>query len=71
MRRIAIACVALWGRAAGRGSVVALLDFLLLALSGYLGYAIRLSLFIPSLYATDCLRVMAVFPAITICGKWL
>ena len=66
MRRFVLACINLWGRAASRGTIVALLDFLLLALASYLGYAIRLSLFLPRLYATDCLRASILFPALTV-----
>jgi len=47
----------------GHGFCVALLDFVFLALSVYLGYAIRLTLFIPYVNLIDCARVMLVFPS--------
>ncbi len=53
----------LWSRMAGHGFFVALLDALFLSLAVYLGYAIRLSLFIPELYLSDCLRAALAFSA--------
>lgn len=58
-----LTAIRLWNRTAGHGSLVALLDFLFVSLAVYLGYAIRLSLFIPSLYLTDCLRAALAFSA--------
>lgn len=58
-----LTAIRLWNRTAGHGSLVALLDFLFISLAVYLGYAIRLSLFIPSLYLTDCLRAALAFSA--------
>ena len=46
----------LWSRTASHEFLVALFDFLLLSLAVYLGYAIRLSLFLPALFLTDCIR---------------
>ena len=48
------------------GILVALLDLLLLSAAVYLGYAIRLTLFIPSFYVIDCLRVALVFSALAV-----
>ncbi|MBQ9527489.1 MAG: hypothetical protein IJR68_07745, partial [Fretibacterium sp.] len=66
MRRFLGGFVKLWGRAAGHGLVVVCLDFALLAFASYLGYAIRLSVFIPRLYAIDCARVALLFPALVV-----
>ncbi|MBQ7263267.1 MAG: polysaccharide biosynthesis protein [Synergistaceae bacterium] len=66
MRRISSVLSALWGRAADRAAVVAALDFLLLALAAYLGYALRLGLFIPAYYATDCRHVALLFPSLMV-----
>lgn len=66
MRHLLLSLVKVWTRVAGRGALVALCDFLLLALAAYLGYAIRLSLFLPLLYARDCLRAALLFPALTV-----
>ena len=52
-----------WNRTASHGFLVASFDFLLIALAVYLGYAIRLSLFIPALYLTDCIRAALAFSA--------
>ena len=68
MQRTFLALVNLWARAANHAAVVATLDFLLLALSGYLGYAIRLGLFIPAYYATDCQHVALLFPSLMVVG---
>ena len=46
----------LWRRTASHEFLVALFDFLLLSLAVYLGYAIRLSLFLPPLFLTDCIH---------------
>ena len=64
MRRLLLVTLRLWNRAANSGLIVALLDLLLLALACYLGYAIRLSLFIPALYARDCIVTAIAFPAL-------
>ena len=55
--------IRLWNRTAGHGLFVALLDVFFLSLAVYLGYAIRLSLFIPELYLSDCLRAALAFSA--------
>ncbi len=51
---------------ASRGFCVALLDFVFLSLAVYLGYAIRLTLFIPYVNLIDCIRVTLVFSSITV-----
>ena len=66
MKRFFSAFINLWIRTASSSLAVALLDFALLALASYLGYAIRLSLFLPSLYAWDCIRTAIAFPALTV-----
>lgn len=53
--------IRLWSRTASHGFFVALLDFLFIALAVYIGYAIRLSLFIPASYLADCIRAALVF----------
>lgn len=45
---------------------MALLDFVLLAFSAYLGYAIRLTIFIPSVYLYDLALAALIFPALTV-----
>ncbi|MBR1672262.1 MAG: polysaccharide biosynthesis protein [Fretibacterium sp.] len=66
MRRIFSAFIGLWVRGANHGFIVAVLDFLLLALASYLGYALRLSLFIPPIYASDCLRASLLLPTLAV-----
>ncbi|MDR1874453.1 MAG: polysaccharide biosynthesis protein [Synergistaceae bacterium] len=53
-----------WKKLSGHGFYVALFDCVFLSLAVYLGYAIRLTLFIPSVNLIDCVRVMFVFPAV-------
>ncbi|MDR2528663.1 MAG: polysaccharide biosynthesis protein [Synergistaceae bacterium] len=53
----------IWKKLAGRGFCVAALDFVFLAFAAYLGYAIRLTLFIPPVNLPDLGRVALVFPA--------
>ncbi|MDR1649103.1 MAG: polysaccharide biosynthesis protein, partial [Synergistaceae bacterium] len=55
-----------WKKLASRGFCVALLDFVLLSFSAYLGYAIRLTLFIPRVNLVDMARVAFVFPSLTV-----
>ncbi len=54
----------------GKSWVVAILDFMLLALGVYLGYAVRLGLFIPR-YADDWLTVMCTMPVVCVTVFWL
>lgn len=54
-----------WRKLSTNGLVVAVLDFVLLALAVYLGYAVRLGIVIPS-YITDWLIVMAVMPSVCV-----
>ncbi|MDR2175522.1 MAG: polysaccharide biosynthesis protein [Synergistaceae bacterium] len=56
----------LWKKLAGHGFCVALLDFVLLAFAAYLGYAIRLTLFIPRVNLVDLARAAAVFSSMTV-----
>ena len=46
---------------AGRGIGIALLDFVFLALSAYLGYAIRLTIFMPGVILFDLVKVLCIF----------
>ena len=54
-----------WRRLSSRGLVIALLDFLLLALAVYFGYALRLGIVIPQ-YVTDWLHVMCLLPLVCV-----
>ena len=51
---------------ANYGFFVALLDFLFLSAAVYLGYAIRLTIFIPAVYIKDCAYVSIFFSSIVI-----
>ena len=55
-----------WRRLSGNGYIIALLDFLLLAMAVYFGYALRLGIVIP-LYVTDCFVVMFTLPLVCVC----
>ncbi len=55
----------IWKKLAGHGICVALLDFCFLSFAVYLGYAIRLTLFLPRVNLTDCIRVIFAFASIT------
>jgi FlaA1/EpsC-like NDP-sugar epimerase len=55
-----------WKKLASRGFCVALFDFVLLFFAAYLGYAIRLTLFIPRVNLVDLARVALIFPSLTI-----
>ena len=55
-----------WGKLASHGLCVALLDFVFLSFAAYLGYAIRLTLFIPHVNLIDLIRVMTVFSSLTV-----
>ncbi len=54
-----------WRKVSGMGYVVALLDFLLLALAVYLGYALRLGIIIPR-YFNDWIHVMLIIPTVCV-----
>ena len=54
-----------WRRLAGRGWAIALLDFLLLAMAVYFGYALRLGIVIPR-YVPDCQAVMLTLPLVCV-----
>ena len=54
-----------WRKVAGKGVIVAVIDFTLLALAVYSGYAIRLGLFIPR-YVTAWRYVMATLPPLCV-----
>ncbi|MBQ6919058.1 MAG: hypothetical protein IJQ74_01900, partial [Synergistaceae bacterium] len=52
-----------WQKLSGRSWAVALLDFFLLSLAVYTGYAIRLGIVIPQ-YVNDWLRTGIALPAV-------
>ena len=54
-----------WRRLSSKGLVIALLDFLLLALAVYLGFAVRLGIIIPR-YVTDWIQIMCVMPLVCV-----
>ena len=54
-----------WRRVPGKRYLVALLDFFLLALAVYLGYAVRLGIVIPR-FVNDWLQVMLTLPAVCV-----
>ncbi|MDR1977857.1 MAG: polysaccharide biosynthesis protein [Synergistaceae bacterium] len=56
----------IWKKVANRAFCVALLDFVFLAFVAYLGYAIRLTLFIPRVNLIDLARVTFVFSSTTV-----
>ncbi|MDR1377634.1 MAG: polysaccharide biosynthesis protein [Synergistaceae bacterium] len=56
----------IWKNLAGHGFIVALLDFVFLAFAAYLGYAIRLTLFIPHVSLVDLARVVFVFSSLMV-----
>ncbi|GHV44124.1 polysaccharide biosynthesis protein CapD [Synergistales bacterium] len=55
-----------WKKLSRHGLFVALFDFALLAFSAYLGYAIRLTLFIPNVYLYDLALTALIFPTLTV-----
>ena len=59
-----------WRRISGYGLVVAALDFLLLVLAVYLGYAIRLGIIVPR-YTEDWLIIELLLPAVCVIFFWL
>ena len=54
-----------WRKLSGMGYMIALLDFVLLALAVYLGYALRLGIIIPS-YVSDWVHVMLLMPFVCV-----
>ena len=54
-----------WRKLSANGLVIAALDFILLALAVYLGYAVRLGIVIPS-YTTDWLLIMCIMPLVCV-----
>ena len=54
-----------WRRISRHGKIIAALDFLLLVISVYLGYAIRLGIVIPR-YAADCMRTAVLLPSVCV-----
>ena len=58
-----------WRKIAGRRYVIATLDFILLALAVYLGYAIRLGMVIPA-YVHDWQNVTLALPAVMVLMFW-
>ena len=59
-----------WRKISGKGYVIALLDFFLLSLAVYLGYAIRLGILIPK-YIDDWLKVGFTLPLMCALVFWL
>ncbi|MBQ7154632.1 MAG: polysaccharide biosynthesis protein [Synergistaceae bacterium] len=54
-----------WRRLSGNGLITAILDFVLLALAVYFGYAVRLGIVIPR-YVPDWLAVMCLMPSVCV-----
>lgn len=54
-----------WRKLSGRGFIIAILDFLLLILAVYLGYAVRLGIVIPR-YADDFLTIAGALPFVCV-----
>ena len=54
-----------WRKVSGIGYMIAVLDFILLALAVYLGYALRLGIIIPR-YVTDWMHVMLMLPSVCV-----
>lgn len=59
-----------WRKVSGHGLIVAALDFVLLALSVYIGYAIRVGIMAPG-YINDCMRTAVLLPAVSVAVLWL
>lgn len=59
-----------WRKASGHGLIVAAIDFVLLAVSVYIGYAIRLGIIMPS-HIYDCIRTALFLPAVCVAILWL
>ena len=64
MRRLLSSFIKVWSSAAKHGVIIAVLDFLLLALAIYLGYAFRFSMAFPRVYVLDCTRAGLIFPSL-------
>ena len=54
-----------WRKLSGMGYLVAILDFVLLALAVYLGYALRLGIVIPQ-YVNDWIYIMFMLPSVCV-----
>ena len=54
-----------WRKLSGMGYMIALLDFVLLSLAVYLGYALRLGIVIPR-YVNDWLQIMLMIPTVCV-----
>ncbi|MBQ3395608.1 MAG: polysaccharide biosynthesis protein [Synergistaceae bacterium] len=54
-----------WRKLSGMGYIIAVLDFILLALAVYLGYALRLGIVIPR-YVADWLHIMLMLPSVCV-----
>ena len=59
-----------WRKISGRGLIVALMDFFLLSLAVYLGYAVRLGIVIPR-YVEDWLKIGLILPFVCVIVFWL
>lgn len=59
-----------WRKVSGHGLIVAALDFVLLALSVYIGYAIRVGIMAPG-YINDCMRTAVLLPSVSVAVLWL
>ncbi|MDR1620999.1 MAG: polysaccharide biosynthesis protein, partial [Synergistaceae bacterium] len=66
MRHTLNSVLDIWKKVASHGFYVALLDFAFLAFAAYLGYAIRLTLFIPRVNLVDLVCVTFVFSSSTV-----
>ena len=64
MHRPLLKAIQLWRQTASHGFLVALLDLSLLAFAVYLGYAVRLSLFLPVRYLVHCFYSAAAFSGV-------
>ena len=59
-----------WRKLSGKGYVIAILDFFLLSLAVYLGYALRLGIVIPR-YVADWLKTGLMLPLLCVVIFWL
>ncbi|MBQ7215824.1 MAG: polysaccharide biosynthesis protein [Synergistaceae bacterium] len=59
-----------WQGLSGKSYIVFLLDYMLLSMGVYLGYAVRLGLILPR-YAEDCSIVMVILPAVSVVIFWI
>lgn len=56
----------LWRKVSNHKILIAIMDFLLLSLASYLGYAIRYNFSIPSGFFEECVKLSIVFPLLTV-----